>query len=97
GAIASTTVTLAPNEQLSRFLAELPGFQRLSLPIQGLLRITSTRPVAVVGLRSRTNERGDFLITTTPPVSESTPAAQELFFPHFADAGGYTTQFIMFS
>jgi hypothetical protein len=95
-AISGTTVTLAGNAQLSRFLSELPGFQTLSLPIQGLLRITSTAPIAVVGLRSRTNERGDFLITTTPPVSENTTAVPELFFPHFADDGGYTTQFILF-
>ncbi len=95
--LAGTTMTLAGNAQTARFLTELPGMQSLSLPIQGLLRITSTSPIAVVGLRSRTNERGDFLITTTPPVAESTSSPPELFFPHFADAGGYTTQFILFS
>jgi hypothetical protein len=95
--LTGTTMTLAGNAQTARFLTELPGMQSLSLPIQGLLRITSTSPIAVVGLRSRTNERGDFLITTTPPVAESTSSATELFFPHFADAGGYTTQFILFS
>ncbi len=95
--ISTTTISLAANAQLSKFLAELPGFQTLSLPIQGLLRITSSTPIAVVGLRSRINERGDFLITTTPPIPESTSAPAELFFPHFADAGGYTTQFILFS
>lgn len=95
--VAATTVPLAANVQLSKFLSELPGFKTFSVPIQGLLRITSTAPVAVVGLRSRTNERGDFLITTTPPVPESGSAAAELFFPEFADAGGYTTQFILFS
>jgi len=94
--LGSTTLTLAGNAQLARFLTELPGFQSLSLPIQGLLRITSTGPIAVVGLRSRTNERGDFLTTTTPPVPESNASAPELFFPHFADADGYTTQFILF-
>ena len=96
-AISATPLTLPGNSQFSKFLSELPGFQTLSLPIQGLLRITSTSPVAVVGLRSRTNERGDFLITTTPPVSETDSTTPELFFPHFADAGGYTTQFILFS
>jgi hypothetical protein len=95
--IATTAVTLGPNGQLAQFLSQLPGFQNLSLPIQGMLRITSASSIAVVGLRSRTNERGDFLITTTPPVLESTAPTPELFFPHFADAGGYTTQFILFS
>jgi len=96
-AISTTTLTLAANAVFPKFLNQISGFQTLSLPIQGLLRITSTTPIAVVGLRSRINERGDFLITTTPPVSETTPAAPELYFPHFVDAGGYTTQFIMFS
>jgi hypothetical protein len=95
--LAGTTVNLAGNAQLAAFLTDIPGFQSLSLPVQGSLRITSASPVAVLGLRSRTNERGDFLITTTPPVPENGPPSPELFFPHFADSGGYTTQFILFN
>ena len=94
--ISGTTVTLAGNAQLAAFLTQIRGFESLSLPVQGLLRITSASPIVVTGLRSRTNERGDFLITTTPPVAESAPVASELFFPHFAHGGGYTTQFILF-
>jgi hypothetical protein len=95
--VAATTITLAANAQLSAFLNQIPGFQNLNMAFRGLLRITSASQIAVVGLRSRNNERGDFLITTTPPVPESNSASPaELFFPHFADAGGYTTQFILF-
>ena len=75
--IAGTTINLGGNAQLAGFLTEIPGFQSLSLPIQGSLRITSASPIAVLGLRSRTNERGDFLITTTPPVSENNPTPAE--------------------
>jgi subtilisin family serine protease len=54
--------------------------------------------LSVTGLRTRVNERSDFLITTTPPTVESNPASpREGLFPHFADGGGYTTQFILFS
>src|SRR5262249_13227042 len=95
--LAGTTVTLAGNSQLAAFLTEISGMQSLSLPILGSLRITSASPIAVLGLRSRTNERGDFLVTTTPPVNEADPPSKELFFPHFADSGGYTTQFILFN
>jgi len=95
--LTGTTIGLSGNAQYAGFLTEIPGLQSLSLPIQGLLRITSASAIAVVGLRSRTNERGDFLITTTPPVAETNSSSAELFFPHFADAGGYTTQFILFS
>ncbi|PYS51864.1 MAG: hypothetical protein DMG13_17875 [Acidobacteria bacterium] len=96
--VAGTTFALAGNAQVASFVSEISGLQMLSLPFRGLLRLTSTSPVAVVGLRSRNNERGDFLVATTPPVPEGTSSGgSELFFPHFADAGGYTTQFIIFS
>jgi len=55
-------------------------------------------PVAVAGLRGRYNERGDFIITTTAPVSEQlAPPASDVYFGHFADGGGFTTQFVVFS
>src|SRR5438045_3764267 len=79
-AITATTLTLPPKAQVAKFLNQLAVFQNLCLPIQGLLRISSALPIAAVGLRSRTNERGDFLITTTPPVAETSPAIPELFF-----------------
>ena len=65
---------------------------------QGVLRISSAAAITVVGLRGRYNERGDFLITTTPPVAENEPAsAAEMVFPHIVEGAGYTTQFILFS
>ena len=51
----------------------------------------------MTGLRSRTNGRGDFLITATTPVPEgAATGASELFFPHFAEGGGYNVQFVLF-
>ena len=58
--------------------------------------ITSAASISVVGLRGRYNERSDFLITTTPPVSEAAaPSSSPLFFPHIAASGGFTAQFIL--
>ena len=92
------TVQVPANGQISRFLHQIPGVDSLPLPFQGVLRISSSAPISVIGLRSRYNERKDFLITTTPPINEATvPSNAELFFPHFADSGGYTTKFILFS
>ena len=52
----------------------------------------------MVGLRGRQNERGDFLITTTPPVEEGVKASSnEMLFPQVVDGGGYTTQMVVFS
>ena len=52
--------------------------------------------IAVTALRSRYNERGDFLVATTPPADESSRASSaELVFPHLVDGRGYTTQFVL--
>lgn len=88
------------NGQVALFLSQLPGFGALTAPFQGVLRIStgSVTGISVVGLRGRNNERGDFLITTTPPVDEASPSVNGLLlFPHLADGGGYTTQFVLFS
>jgi hypothetical protein len=92
----STTFDVPANGQVASFLHE--KFPNLTLPFKGVMRISGTGALSVVGLRGRYNERGDFLITTTPPNSESSPAsAAELLFPHLVNGGGYTTQFILFS
>jgi hypothetical protein len=92
--------TIPANGHMAKFLNQIVGFESLQAPFQGVLRIStaSSAGIAVVGLRGRYNERSDFLITTTQPNDESRPAATtEQFFPHFADGGGYTTQFILFN
>jgi hypothetical protein len=95
--IGSSTITVPANGQSASFLNQIPG---LTLPqtFQCTLRIVSDSPISLIGLRSRYNERGDFLTTTTPPINEAVaPPAGALFFPHFAEAGGYSTQFILFN
>jgi hypothetical protein len=93
-------ITVPANGQVALFLDQVSGFEKLPTPFQGIARIstTSASGMSVVGLRSRLNERGDFLITTTPPVDEkAAPGSAEQLFPHLADSGGYTTQFILYS
>jgi hypothetical protein len=93
----STRLNLPPNGQISGFLTEISGFASLPVPFQGVLRIASAAPVAVTGLRSRINERHDFLITTTLPADEAAVStSSELLFPQFAEGGGYSMQFILF-
>ena len=75
------------------------AFPSLTLPFQGILRITtSSSPVSVVGLRIRYNERSEFLMTTTPPSNEAaSTTTAEADFPRILNGSGYTTQFILFS
>jgi hypothetical protein len=92
------SLTIPGRGQRSFFLNELPGFQTLPAPFQGILRISAENQaeITVLGLRGRTNERGDFLITTTPPTNEKAAANSQIVVPHVVNGGGYTTQFITF-
>jgi hypothetical protein len=54
--------------------------------------------MSVVALRARDNERGDYLITTTPATNEAAAAsAAEQMFPRLVNGDGWSPQFILFS
>ena len=94
-AAAPEMLTLPPSGQVARFLNDI-----FSLPddFSGILRITSSAEIAVIGLRLRVNEHGEIKITTTPPSNETEASTMaDTFFPHIADSGGWSTQFILFS
>jgi hypothetical protein len=80
----------------STFLHDL--FPSLALPFTGVLRMSSFSSIGVMTLLTRYNERGDFLMATTPASNEASPSnTGEILFPFIADGGGFTTQFILFS
>ena len=94
-AVAPATLALPPSGQVARFLNDI-----FSLPDNffGVLRVTSTADVAIVALRLRVNAKGEIKVTTLAPSNEMDPATSaETFFPHIADSGGWSTQFILFS
>jgi hypothetical protein len=96
----SSSLTLPPSGQTAAFIKQLPGFGSIPYPFHGNLRISTTSPsgIAVVGLRGEYNERKDFLVTTSMPTNEASPISPaEALFPHLADGGGYTTEFVLFS
>ena len=93
----TTSVTLPANGQTSFFLTELPAFAGLPRPFRGVVRVVAPASVVLTSLRGHTNERGEFLIASTPPADESaTTTSSELLFPQFAEGAGYDTQFILF-
>jgi sugar lactone lactonase YvrE len=94
----TATMTVPGNGQRAVFLDEMLALASLPAPFRGILRVSSSSSISVVGLRVRDNERHDVLITTTPPFNETAaPVRTPLYFPHIADSGGFTTQFILFS
>ena len=90
------TLTLPPSGQVARYIDDF--FDSLPPNFSGVLRITSTSDVALVGLRLRYNDRGELKMTTTPPSIETGPSTMaDLYFPHIVDSGGWSTQFVLFS
>jgi hypothetical protein len=80
--------------------AEAPDFNppaNFPTEIQfGSLEIASNQALSVLGLRGTTNQREEFLMTTTP-VADLTHLLDEnpISFPQFVDGGGYTTSIIL--
>lgn len=89
----SATLDVAGDGHVAMFLNQIGG---LTAPrnFEGMVRLSTTSPGGIVatGLRGRYNERGDFLITSTPVVD-----AMTALFPHIVDGGGYSTQFVLLS
>jgi hypothetical protein len=85
-------ISVPANGQIARLFDQAP-FNSGS--IQGSLTSSSTVPVASVGLRAFTNERGDYLITTLPVLDLSAPPGNSpAVLADFADGGPFTTQAI---
>jgi hypothetical protein len=104
GILASGNGTIAAGNYFAKFIDNLsdvaPDFNlpsNFQTAIQfGSLQITSTQPLSVLALRGTMNQRNEFLITTTP-VADLTQALGNgsMYFPQFADGGGYTTSLIL--
>lgn len=93
------TLSLPAFGQQALFFDQIPGFENLPKPFQGVVRMHSVDGVdlAAIGLRGRLNERSEFIMTTTAPTNESATVAPQIVFPHFANGGGFLTEFILYS
>jgi hypothetical protein len=89
------TVNLPANGHVAAFVGQL--ISGLFDGFTGVLDLTSSSPFVPLTLRSLTNGRGEFLLTTFPTADLTQPAPTPIVFPQIADGGGYTTQFIFIS
>ena len=95
-AVAPVSFSLAPSGQVARFIDDI--IDVLPAEFSGVVRVTSTEDVAIVGLRLRYNDKGELKMTTTPPTDETDrPTMADRFFPHIVDSAGWSTQFILFN
>jgi hypothetical protein len=92
--LPTASINVPPNGQIAKFINEL--FPTLPATFQGIATIyTATgSPISIAALRGRFNERGDFLMTTTPPLIPGAPSS--LVFPEIVSGAGYSTQLVLF-
>jgi hypothetical protein len=93
--VGAGVLNLSGYGQVAKFVSEWVP----SIPegFTGVLDISSTTPFAALTLRSLTNSRGDFLLTTFPIADLNRPAPAPMVFPQIVEGGGYTMQFILLS
>ena len=89
---SASGINIAGNGHTAAFVDQLVA----GLPngFTGLADFTSATPFVLLTLRTLTNARGDFLLTTFPAPDVTTPAPAPIVFPQVADGGGFTTEFI---
>jgi len=90
GTVAGTAVTVAlqPEQQLARFVNELLP-SATGVAFRGTLKLQSSTPIAVLGLRFTGNECSTLSVTG----AEVNTGATSIVIPQFAMAGGWATQF----
>ena len=100
--LGATTLTVAARQQTSKFVTELFSNQS-SVPsdVTGMLSITSTTPVSVIGLRFRGTNFSTLPVTnlstpsTVPAIATGVGGAGAVLLPQFAAGGGWATEIVM--
>ena len=90
------TLTLPPSGQVARFIDEF--FDSLPPNFSGVLRVTSTADVAIVGLRLRYNRPGRAQDDDDPAIDRNRRVDHGgPILPAYRGLRGWSTQFILFS
>jgi len=92
-----STISLPANGQVATLLSQIAEFSALPDSFEGVLNIStvSSPGVIAVGIRLRTNERGELLAVAVPAQSESSPRQATGVFPLVVSRGGYATHLIL--
>ncbi len=89
------SLTVGTGGHAAKFVGQL--ISGLPDGFTGVLDVSSASPFVALTLRSLSNGRGDFLLTTFPIADATQAAPSPIVFPQIADGGGYSTQFIFIS
>ena len=100
--VAEGSFELGGHQHIAKFLSDAP-FDGGSA-VHGTFTFISSVPVVVIALRGLTNRAGEFLMTTLPvaplaapltPFTRDTANRDTVYFPHFVDGSGWSTQVIL--
>jgi enterochelin esterase-like enzyme len=99
-AIATGYGSLASGNHIAKFINQLEetasGFILPSNFQFASLDIVSDQPLSITALRMTTNQRNEPLFTTTPVADMNQSLVDiPIYFPQFADGGGWTTSLIL--
>jgi|GEM_PF-202834 len=93
GRVYTAHLTVAPGQCLPRFTGDL--FPELPDAADGILEVTTTRPLAPMQLSVRTNPRGEFLLSALPVTALDLPPAEtDVVLNYLAVGGGYTAEIL---
>jgi hypothetical protein len=90
------TLNIPPNGQQLSFVGSLSTGTALPLSFKGILHLSSPAPIAALAIRGRYNERGEFLLSTTPPADTTNNGDKTSFIPHIVDGAGYSTEIVIY-
>lgn len=90
---SAAPLILKGNGHTAKFVSQL--IPELPPDFTGILDISSPSPFVALTVRSLTNSRGDFLMTTLPVIDVTQSSPMPVIFPQIADGGGYLTEFIL--
>lgn len=84
------TTTIPAGEQVAAFLNQAPFNGSPSM--DGTFTFSASAPIAAIAIKGFVNARSEFLMTTLPVVSLAAASAPATF-PHWAQGGGWITEF----
>jgi hypothetical protein len=92
-ASSNDPLTVDPGEQIAKYVTELFESQpEVSRDFTGTLDITSTQPVAIIGIRARGENFSTLPVTSLSGPSEDSGA---IVLAHFAVGGGWATEIVI--
>jgi hypothetical protein len=96
---ADSSITIPANSQIAAFLNEAPflspTFSARPIADARTFTFSSSVPISAAAVRTRLNERGEFMMSALPVADLSASSTAATSIPHMADGGGWSTEVLL--